>query len=440
MINIPQSVMLALSMLNEAGFEAYMVGGCVRDFLLHKTPDDYDITTNALPEQTEEVFKNFKCITIGKKHGTIAVIINKMQIEITTYRIDGIYTDKRHPETVSFSSQLKDDLSRRDFTVNALAYNDKSGIADFFDGKDDLKNKIIRCVGDPSKRFDEDALRIMRAVRFASQLGFSIEPLTEKFVFKLRDTLSLIAIERIRTELEKLICGKNATEILMKYHEILSVFIPEIAPTVGFEQHSVYHGYTVWEHTARAVGNSTLDKDIRLTMLFHDIAKPECFTIDKKGKGHFINHPEKSALKTCTIMKRMKYDNKTLKNVTLLIKFHDTIFKNRCDIKYVISQIGQELFEKLIQVQIADNLSKNGERTKPMNDIEWVKETFRDIIEKNECTSLKTLDINGNDLIKAGISGKSIGNILNTLLNEVIYEKTENRSSCLIERAKQLAQ
>ncbi len=438
MINIPENVQLALKMLNSHGFEAYIVGGCVRDFLLSKTPNDYDITTNALPEETQEVFKDFKCIDIGKKHGTIAVLINKMLIEITTYRIDGAYTDKRHPESVSFSKNLQDDLSRRDFTVNALAYNNLNETADFFNGKEDLKNKIIRCVGDPMKRFDEDALRIMRAVRFASQLDFTIEPETEKCIFSLKDTLSMIAVERIRTELDKLLCGKAVFDILMKYHDVIAVFIPEIAETVGFEQHSVYHRYTVWEHTARAVKNAPCDSIIRLTMLLHDIAKPCCFKLDEKGRGHFIGHPQKSSQMAFEILRRMKYDNKTINDVTQLIKYHDTKFTTRQDIKKTMSITGTELFEKLIEVQIADSLSKDGENQKPLNDMNFVRETYLDILAKNECTSLKALRINGSDLQKHEIHGKNIGYVLNILLNEVIMDKTENKHDILEKRCEEI--
>lgn len=437
MINIPENVTKALTLLHSHGYEAYIVGGCVRDFLLSKTPNDYDITTNALPEETQEVFKDFKCIDIGKKHGTIAVMINGMLIEITTYRIDGIYTDKRHPESVSFSKSLRDDLSRRDFTVNALAY-DENETADFFNGKKDLENKIIRCVGDPMKRFDEDALRIMRAVRFASQLDFTIEPLTEKYIFELKETLSLIAVERIRVELDKLLCGPAVFEILMKYHEIISVFIPEISATVGFEQHSIYHSYTVWEHTARAVKNAPCDPIIRLTMLLHDISKPSCFKLDEKGRGHFIGHPLKSSQMAFEILRRMKYDNKTINDVTQLIKYHDTKFTTRQDIKKIMSITGTELFEKLIEVQIADSLSKDGENQKPLNDMSLVKETYLDILAKNECTSLKSLQINGSDLQKHEIHGKNIGYVLNILLDEVIMDKTENKHDILEKRCEEI--
>lgn len=435
MTNIPEQVRTALTMLSEAGFEAYIVGGCVRDYMLGRIPHDYDITTNALPAQTQEVFKNFRCIDVGIQHGTVAVIINHMQLEITTYRIDGEYKDKRHPDAVTFSSELRDDLSRRDFTVNALACSKDGEIVDCFDGKKDLQNHIIRCVGDPQKRFDEDALRIMRAIRFAAQLDFSIDEETEKYIFALKDTLKLISVERLRAELDKLICGKAALKILLKYHEILEVFIPEITETIGFDQHSVYHAYTVWEHMARSVMHAPDDPVIKLTMLLHDISKPECFTVDITGTGHFKNHPEAGAVKAEKILRRLKYDNKTIKAVTTLIKYHDIRFRTRQDIKRMLSNIGKDLFFSLIEVQNADALSKDGTCRTEINDLSWVQKTAEDIISKNECLSIKELDINGNQLMEAGYSGASVGRLLNGMLDAVLDDKLENNFSALMKYA-----
>lgn len=435
MTNIPEQVQTALRLLSEAGYEAYIVGGCVRDYLLGRTPNDYDITTSALPEETQNVFKGYKCIDVGIQHGTVAVIIDRMQLEITTYRIDGEYNDKRHPESVTFSSDLKDDLSRRDFTVNALACSRSGEIVDCFEGKKDLDDNVIRCVGEAEKRFDEDALRIMRAIRFAAQLGFTIEKNTEKQVFLLKDTLRMISAERLRAELDKLLCGKAAFSILMNYHKILEVFIPEIKDTVGFEQHSEYHAYTVWEHTARTVMNSPSDPVLRLTMLLHDISKPECFTLDENGCGHFKKHPEKGAVKAGAILKRLKYDNKTIKSVTTLIKYHDFKFKSRQDIKHVMSEIGSELFFMLLEVQQADGISKDGICRKNINDLPWVRETADDIIEKQECLTLKDLDINGSQLMQAGFSGSQIGNALNSMLNAVLDDRLDNKYEKLLKFA-----
>ena len=438
MINIPQQVSLALCQMKNAGYEAYIVGGCVRDFLLGRIPSDYDITTNALPEQTQNIFNSFRCIDIGKKHGTIAVMINGMQIEITTYRIDGKYSDKRHPETVSFSSSLKDDLSRRDFTINAMAYNAEEGIVDCYGGQQDIEEKIIRCVGDPLKRFNEDALRIMRAVRFASQLGFKIDPLTRKNIFELKETLKLISAERLRGELQKLICGKAAFEILMEYHEIITVFIPEAADCIKFDQHNKYHKYTVWEHIARSIMNSPSDPLIRITMLLHDIAKPSCFSLDQKGNGHFKKHPEIGAEMAGNILKRLKYDNKTIHDVVTLIKYHDFKFRSRQDIKRIMSAIGTSLFYRLIDVQQADADSKDGICHSLINDLEWVRTTADNIIENKECIFISDMNINGYQLLRQGYEGKQIGHILNTLLNEVINDTLPNEYNALCQRAGQI--
>lgn len=435
MAGIPKPIETALKLLSDAGFEAYIVGGCVRDKLLGRIPSDYDITTNALPEQTKNVFQKFKCIDVGIQHGTVVVMIDSMQIEITTYRIDGEYTDKRHPESVSFSSKLKDDLSRRDFTINAMACDENDEVIDCYGGQDDLRNKIIKCVGDPEKRFGEDALRIMRALRFASQLEFTIDPLTEKYIFELKDTLKFISAERLRIELDKLLCGKSAFEILMKYHQVIEVFIPELADEYGFEQHSKYHRYTVQEHTFRAVKNSPFNSVIRLTMLLHDISKPECFTLDEKGNGHFKMHPEKGAAKAELILKRLKYDNKTIKTITSLIKYHDFKFRNISDIKKIMSLIGNDLFFTLIDVQKADADSKDGKVLTDINDLEWLRKSAEDIIKNNECLNIKDMNINGNDLIEKGFQGNQIGFILNVLLQEILENKIENNYDSLIKRA-----
>lgn len=435
MTNIPEQVKTALDLLSEAGYEAYIVGGCVRDYLLGRIPNDYDITTNALPEETLRVFKDYRCISVGIKHGTVAVIINKMQLEITTYRIDGEYSDKRHPESVTFSSSLRDDLSRRDFTVNAMACSSSGKIADCFEGQEDLKNRVIRCVGDAAVRFDEDALRIMRAVRFASQLDFTIAKETEEQIFELKDTLKMISAERLRVELDKLLCGKAVYRILTEYHEILEVFIPEIAETVGFDQCSKYHAYTVWDHIARSVMNAECIPVIRLTMLLHDISKPECFRLDENGAGHFKKHPEKGSEKAEKILKRLKYDNKTIKTVTSLIKYHDFKFRSRQDIKRVISAVGKDIFEMLLKVQQADGLSKDGICRKQINDLEWVRETAGDILKNHECLSIKELKINGNQLMEAGFSGVQLGSMLNLMLENVMEDRLENSFEALLKFA-----
>lgn len=426
MIKLPYQVSTAIDLLNEAGFEAYIVGGCVRDFLLHRTPYDFDITTNALPAQTYNIFKNFRRIDIGKAHGTIAVIIDNMQIEITTYRIDGEYNDKRRPEKVSYTTSLKKDLARRDFTINAMAYNSKTGLVDYFDGKSSIEKKEIKCVGNPTFRFEEDALRIMRAVRFSSQLDFSIEEQTKIQIFNQKENLMFVSAERIRSELDKLLLGKNPYDALMKYSKIIAIFIPEILSSINFDQKSKYHKYTVWEHSARTVQNSKNDIIIKLTMLLHDLGKPETFKLDKNGSGHFKGHPEKGMQMATNILKRLKYDNQTIKLVPQLIKYHDFKFTDKVSIKKLLSIIGEEQFKRLLDVQYADSVSKDGIISKPMNNMEFVSSTFYEIIKNNECFLLKDLKLNGNDIVNLGITGEKVGQTLAQILNLVIEEKLKN--------------
>ncbi len=435
MFNIPVQVKNALDLLHKSGYEAYIVGGCVRDFILGHTPNDYDITTNALPLQTEEVFKNFHIIETGIKHGTVTVMFDHMPLEITTFRIDGEYADNRHPLSVLYTSRLNDDLARRDFTMNAIAYNHEDGFGDPFNGKEAIESKIIVCVGNPDERFNEDALRIMRCIRFSSQLGFSIEKNTSDSVFKLRQLLKNISVERIQVELDKLVMGKNVYEVLMKYSSVLEVFIPEIFHSVDFEQKSEYHIYTVWEHTAVAVANSCNDRIVRLALLFHDIGKP--FSYQEDGDHlHFKNHAEVSAEMAEKILKRLKYDNFTINRVVTLIAHHsDTLDTNRA-IKRELSRIGAEAFFQLIEVKKGDNMAKKEFCKERIPKLENIKKIAQNFIEAQSCLAVSELKVNGNDMKELGYKGKEIGDILNLMLENVIDEKLENNFNDLIEFAK----
>lgn len=438
LFNLPSYVDTVLNTIISHGFEAFIVGGCVRDFLLNRTPNDFDITTNATPLQIEEIFKDYHVIETGLQHGTVTVVIESVTVEITTYRIDGSYSDGRHPDNVQYTSQLKDDLSRRDFTINAMAYNHNVGIVDQFNGIHDLNSKLITCVGEPQKRFSEDALRIMRAIRFSSQLNFSIEKNTSKKVHELKDTLKKVSVERIAVELNKLIMGEKPHEILMLYSDIISTIIPEIVPCIGFNQHSKYHKYDVWEHMTIAVQNSKKDLNIRLAMLLHDIGKPNTFTLDSHENGHFYNHAYVSAEIAENILKRLKYDNSTIKKVTTLIRHHDDEFNNVYNIKKSISTLGQETFFDLISVQQADALSKHDFCSKHIDELEDIKKVATEIISNNECLTLKDLSLNGNDLKSMGISGKSIGDTLNMLLDNVLKGTLKNDRKSLIKHIKKI--
>lgn len=435
MFTLPSQVQTALNMLNNNNYEAYIVGGCVRDFILGKTPYDYDITTNALPSQTEEVFKNFRIIETGIKHGTVTVIIDNMSLEITTFRIDGEYADNRHPLSVSYTSKLNDDLSRRDFTMNAIAYNPLYGFKDPFNGQKDIAYNNIVCVGNPQERFNEDALRIMRGIRFSSQLGFLIEKNTSDHIFKQKNLLQNISAERIQSELDKLLTGSNVYDVLMKYSSVIEVFIPEIHNSIGFEQKSKYHIYTVWEHIAVAVSKSYNDRIIRLALLLHDIGKPFSFQEDDNCR-HFKGHAAVSAEMAEKILKRLKYDNFTINRVVTLVAHHSDCLDTNRAIKRELSRIGADAFFQLIEVKKGDNLAKKEfcyERIPKLDNIKMIAEKF---IEENSCLKVSDLKVNGNDMKKIGYKGKQIGDILNMMLDNIIDEKLDNNYDDLINFAK----
>lgn len=439
MITLPAQVNTAIGLLEKSGFEAYAVGGCVRDLIMGRKPYDYDITTNALPDRMKEIFSDFRCIETGIKHGTLTVIIDKMPLEITTYRIDGEYKDSRHPDSVSFSENLKDDLSRRDFTVNTLCFNERSGLIDCFGGLKDIENKTIRCVGEPDKRFNEDALRILRAVRFSCTLGFSVEEETAKSVLTNRELIKNIAIERVREEFTKLICADRVFDVLNRFREVIGVFIPEYSPLSECEQNTPYHIYNVFEHSLRALEEIDNDEVLRLTMFFHDIAKPVCKKTDEFGVDHFKGHAALGSEMTREILKRMKYPNSVTDKVCSLIAIHsEPCPKTKEDAKKFLLINGEEFYEAFMKVRRADCLAK----AQPHAQDEKLKnmQLFLDEIRENyECYSLKQLKIDGNDLKEVGIrNGLDIKRILDILLNDVIYSRCENEKDVLLKRAKEI--
>lgn len=430
-----------LEQLENAGYEAYIVGGCVRDMLLGREIHDTDITTNALPEQIIAAFPDCKNIPTGIKHGTVTIIKNHIPYEITTYRIDGEYTDSRRPDSVEFTADITDDLSRRDFTMNAIAMDRHGALVDAFGGKNDIENQLIRCVGDPEQRFTEDALRIMRAIRFSSQLGFAIEEKTAAAIHSMKDRLKNISRERVRDELDKLLCGKNCLSVLMEYSDVITAIIPEFQASIGFEQHSPYHVFDVWEHTIRAVANAPADNlNLRRTMLFHDIAKPYCADFDETGRGHFKHHNTVSAEMTEKIMKDLRYDNDSIKYAVTLIARHDDKFFNRYDVKKIMSEIGDELFFELVEIKKCDNSSKSDIVLGELKDFEKLIAIGHEIIENDECRSLKQLAVNGTDLKSAGLSGKEIGDAFSKILDLVMKEKLPNEKAALMEYVQQRRQ
>ena len=432
-INLPSEVSLILDLFKKAGYEAFCVGGAVRDSLMGVIPGDWDITTIATPEETARIFKDFRIIETGIKHGTVTVIIDKKPFEITTYRIDGEYGDNRHPENVIFTRSLKDDLARRDFTINAIAYNPEVGIVDFYGGQDHIYNSIIKTVGDPDNRFNEDGLRIMRALRFASTLGFEIENETAKAIHRNKDLLKNISAERLNVELTKLVCGKNAFNILMEYPDVLSVFIPEIAPAVGFKQYGKKHAYDIWEHICHTVNTIPADRILRLTMLLHDLGKVPTHALNEKGDSTFKNHAPIGGEMAREILTRLKFDKKTINRVSFLVSYHDfEPVESKIELKHHLKTKTPEDIRTLLTIKKSDRgaLSESyrdiSEGT--AQNLKWLEE----IEQNDECCTINRLAVNGNDLIAKGITGENVGEALNKLLDAVIEEKVSNDKSALL--------
>ncbi|MBQ8163190.1 MAG: HD domain-containing protein [Clostridia bacterium] len=435
LIEISENAREVLLSLEKSGYEAYIVGGCVRDAILGNQTNDYDITTSALPEEVKKVFSNNRVIETGIKHGTLTVILNGEAFEITTYRSDGKYTDSRHPDSVSFSSSLKEDLKRRDFTINALVCNSAGEVSDFYDGITDIERKTIRTIGNAEKRFSEDALRILRAVRFSSSLGFDIEQETKDAMVSLKSFLSKVSKERIANEINRTLCAKNVKNVLLENWQIFGEIIPEIKQMRNFDQRTKYHIYDVLEHTACVISNTPSVVYLRLAGLLHDTGKVYTFVADENGVGHFPNHSEKSVEIAKRYLDEYKYDNFTKERVIRLIKYHDLRFKtDRVSIKRYLNKFGAEFFFDLIELGKADKGAQNPEldTVKAYAESEAVA---KDIISAGECFSFDTLAIKGNDLAEIGFSGKGIGNALKELLSEVIEEKTENTRAALLKSA-----
>ena len=434
MLYIPQKAKVIFELLEKDGYECFLVGGCVRDMLMDKVPHDIDITTNATPDEVKEVFADFQTLDIGIKHGTVTVINEGEPIEITTYRRESTYTDGRHPDSVSFSRHIEDDLSRRDFTSNAIAYSEKKGIVDPFGGRADIENKILRCVGNPTERFTEDSLRILRGLRFASVLGFSIDKATEEAMHSCRKLINIVSPERIFTEISKLICGKNAGEIISCYSDILAVALPEIKDMKGFDQHNFHHIYDVLNHTAKVVDSIDPAVDLRFAALFHDCGKPDCFSLDEDGVGHFYSHASISARKADEALTRLRCDNATREKVVKLVKIHDSpIEPDSRVIKKKLQKYGEEIFFDLIKLQRADNMGLSPEFFYRQETYSKLEEIARQVIEENQCFSLKDLAVGGRDMIALGLKGKDIGTALDELLKAVIEERCDNNRESLIE-------
>lgn len=440
-ISLPDNASFIINTLEENGFECFAVGGCVRDSVIGHEVHDWDFTTSATPDEIISCFSDYTTIDIGKRFGTICVVVNGENYEVTTYRTDGSYEDSRHPESVCFSKNLLDDLSRRDFTVNALAYNDRVGIVDEFNGLADLEYGVIRCVGVPDVRFNEDALRIMRALRFASTYGFSIEPKTSESIVKNKDKLNLVSAERIVKELSKLLVGDHCGFILRRYKEVIATIIPEISVMFNFDQKSLHHNKDLWKHTVCAVKNTPKSEIMRTAMLLHDIGKPMTVSTDSDGHCHFHNHPKFSAEIASTILKRLKYPTAFISTVRLLIEYHDTRFTPVPKvIKKCLRKIGEDNMRMLLSIQRADILAQSFyKREEKLSTLDAVCDEFERIIESDECYSLDTLCINGKDIIHLGVSkGVIIGQVLSKCLDKVIDGSLPNSREELLDFSKHM--
>ena len=433
-ITLPMPVSRALSVLEACGYEAYIVGGCVRDSLLGRTPNDWDITTNATPDEMKACFADFRVIETGIRHGTLTVIMDGIQLEITTYRNDGEYLDNRHPVQVTFSKKIEDDLSRRDFTVNAMAYHPQKGLVDLFGGREDLQAGVIRCVGDAKTRFEEDGLRILRAIRFASILNFEIAEDTANAIHACRGLLSGIAAERVREEFCKLICGSGAVRILREYIDVIAVFLPELERCVGFEQNTKYHCYDVFEHTLQAVALCDSDDLItRLGVLLHDIGKPLCYTEDEQG-GHFKGHAPVGVEITHEILSRLRFDNETVRRMELLVEWHDIpLSAEKKRVKRLMQKISDADILRLLEIKRCDRLAHAPDYRELPPELELIPAVIDEIRAEDACLSLRTLAVGGDDLMALGIpKGKAVGQMLQILLDEVIEERLPNEKDALI--------
>lgn len=432
-ICLPAPVALAVERLGARGFEAYAVGGCVRDSLIGRTPQDWDVTTSATPEETKEVFLDCRLIETGIKHGTVTVLLCGEPLEITTYRLDGDYFDHRHPSSVAFSRNLGDDLARRDFTVNAMAYHPARGLVDLYGGRRDLEKRVIRAVGEPERRFEEDGLRILRALRFASVLGFSIDDATAAAIHKKKELLRCISPERIREEFCKLLVGVAVRDILLDYADVIEVFLPEIGPAVGFDQKSPYHCYDVYRHMVEATAASMPDPITRLVLYFHDIGKPSTFYEDERG-GHFHDHAPRGAEIVREILLRLRFPTDTVERATRLVYRHDVpIPATEKSVKRLMREFSDEDIDRLMEIKRCDRLAHAEGHRDPVESLSAIPALVKKIRADAACFNLSGLAVKGDDLIALGIpKGPEVGKLLNELLEAVIDGVLPNDRAALL--------
>ena len=432
-MTLPPYILECINTLESAGYLTYAVGGCVRDACLGLTPQDYDLCTAAKPEETEAVFSHKKLVLAGKKHGTVGVITDFGVVEITTFRTEGTYNDNRHPDWVEFVTDIRQDLARRDFTVNAMAYSPYHGFADPFGGRSDLKNKILRAVGDPAKRFQEDSLRILRGARFAARYGLTIDPATEEAMHAQARLMDNLARERIFEELCKLLPLATARDLL-RFAPLLSAVIPELAPLISFDQRSPHHAYDLYTHVAHVTAAVPPDLTLRWAALLHDVGKIPTFTIDETGRGHFYGHAPEGAEMADAILRRLKAPNHLREEAVLLIEKHMTKFPpEKKVLRRHLGKLGRDTMDRLLSLQEADMGSKGTGKPQEMAQFPQLRALIREIEAEDSCLSLKDLAINGHDLMNLGYQGKEIGQTLNHLLDQVLDEKLPNEKQALLD-------
>lgn len=439
-VAIPPEIDSILQILTQNGYEAYAVGGCVRDSLLGRKPNDWDIATSAKPKETERALTGFRIVETGLRHGTVTVFSAGKPVEVTTFRVDGTYSDGRHPDGVTFTSSLREDLARRDFTINALACSRTGKIIDEFGGRGDLEHRILRCVGRPDLRFQEDGLRILRGLRFASTLGLSVEPQTAESLLKSRSLLDRIAKERIGAEFLNLLCGSSVSSVLTEFREVVAQFIPEIRASFGFSQNNPYHVYDVWGHTVESVARADPEPVLRLTMFLHDLGKPFCYTVGKNGVGHFYGHAEKSFYLAQSILPRLRLNRRTAQTVLLLVRLHDIpLPPDRKILRRRLNRLGERNLRLLLKVRAADTLAKNPAYRGRLDELKNTEELIDRMVKDGECFALSDLSVSGDDLLEAGIpAGPEIGRTLDALLSDVMDGVCENRRDELLHRAKSM--
>jgi len=433
-ISIPPQVQSILDSLNDAGFPAYVVGGCVRDCLMGRPPHDWDVTTGAAPEQMRTALASFPLFETGAKHGTLTAMAEEMPVEVTAFRVDGSYSDHRRPDSVAFTDDLLADLRRRDFTMNAMAYRPGSSLVDAFGGRADIENKTIRCVGDADARFQEDALRILRALRFASTFRFRIETNTAEAILRNRELLRKLAVERVNTELSRLLCGEDAASILAQFAPVFFTLIPVLEKTQGFAQQTPYHIYDVWQHTLKTVAAAPAMPELRMAMLLHDLAKPDCLTVDANGRAHFHGHAERGAEQAEQILRELRYPKVFCARVVTLIRHHVLRLSQHPDrLPHWLGKLGPECFFQLLAVMRADVMGKAPGCQTELEALDRIQERAEALLAKKACLGLADLAVTGHDLAAAGIStGPEIGKQLRRLLDAVLSGDVENEKDALL--------